>query len=100
MPHDALKTLYYSHLRYAIQVWGNATNMNAPKVIQKRAIRIINKSDFRGHTEPLFKSEEISKISDLHKLHVSLFMFGLQSDSLPKYFHRLIPKKTPTMKTQ
>ena len=54
----------YSHLHYGIQVWGNATNITALTVLQKRAIKIINKSDFRGHTEPLFKSEEILTISD------------------------------------
>ena len=97
MPHDALKTLYYtlihSHLQYGIQLWGNATDINALTVLPKRAIRIINKSDFSGHTEPPFKYEEILKISDLHKLHVFLFIYNLHSDSLPKSCHRFIPKK-------
>ena len=39
----------------------------------KRAIRLINNKEYRAHTDPLFKSENILKIDDLHKLHVSLF---------------------------
>ena len=63
LPHYALKTLYFSlvqsHLQYGIQAWGNATTINKLTVLQKRAIRIINQINYRGHTDPLFKSERI-----------------------------------------
>ena len=49
-------------------------------------------SPSRGHTDPLFKSERILKITDLYKLHVSLFMFDLQSGALPTSFKQFIPR--------
>ena len=42
-------------------------------------VRIINQINYRGHTDPLFKSERMLNTTDLYKLHVSLFMFDLQS---------------------
>ena len=45
------------------------------QILQKRAVRIINNKRYRSHTDPIFKSENILKIADIHKLHVSLFMY-------------------------
>ena len=69
-------------MTYGIQAWGNSTSITQLGVLQKRVIRIINKKRYRSHTDPIFKSESILKISDLYKLHVSLFMFDLQNGSL------------------
>ena len=94
LPHCALKYLYYtlihSHMTYGIQAWGNSTSITKLGVLQKRVIRIINKKRHRSHTDPIFKSESILKISDLYKLHVSLFMFDLQNGSLPISFKTYI----------
>ena len=94
LPHCALKSLYYtlihSHMTYGIQAWGNSTSITKLGVLQKRVIRIINKKRHRSHTDPIFKSESILKISDLYKLHVSLFMFDLQNGSLPISFKTYI----------
>ena len=98
VPHYSLKTLNFSlvqsHLQYGIQAWGNASASIISKVtvLQKRAIRIINQINYRGHTDPLFKSERILKITDLYKLHVSLFMFDLQSGSLPTSVKQFVPR--------
>ena len=66
LPHYALKTLYFSlvqsHIQYGIQAWGNASTISKITVLQKRAIRIINQINYRGHTDPLFKSERILKM--------------------------------------
>ena len=40
----------------------------------------------------ILKSERILKITDLYKLHVSLFMFDLQSGALPTSFKQYIPR--------
>ena len=85
-------SLVQSHLQYGIQAWGNAATISKLTVLQKRAIRIINQINYRGHTDPLFKSERILKITDLYKLHVSLFMFDLQSGALPTSFKQFIPR--------
>ena len=68
------------------------TTISKVTVLQKRAIRIFNQINYRGHTDPLFKSEKILKITDLYKLHVSLFMFDLQSGSLPTSFKQFVPR--------
>ena len=96
--HTALKTLHYTlihnHLTYGIQAWGNASNINKLMILQKCAVRNINKSVYRDHTDPLFKFEEILKITDLHKLHVTLFMFDQQSGSPPTSFKTYFPNMT------
>ena len=77
-------------MTYGIQAWGNSTSITKLGVLQKRVIRIINKKRYRSHTDTIFKSESILKISDLYKLHVSLFMFDLQNGSLPISFKTYI----------
>lgn len=51
-PHDILKSLYYSlihsHMVYGIQAWGNATKISQIEILQKRAIRIINRKAFKS----------------------------------------------------
>ena len=46
LPHNALKTLYYtliqSHLTYGIQAWGHRNTVKKLQTLQKRAVRIIN----------------------------------------------------------
>ena len=48
LPHKSLKSLYYtlihSHITYGIQAWGNG-NTKKLDILQKRALRIINKKD-------------------------------------------------------
>ena len=95
LPHNALKTLYYtliqSHLTYGVQAWGNGSTVIKLQTLQKRALRIINNKRYRSHTDPIFKSENILKITDIHKLHVSLFMFDYYHKTLPKSFEHYIP---------
>ena len=90
LPHEALKTLYFvliqSHLTYGIHAWGNTIFINQILKLQKRAVRLINKKEYRAHTDPLFKSENILKIDDLHKLHVSLFTHDQIYKRLPDSF--------------
>ena len=59
--------------------------------VQKRAIRVINNKTFRHHTDPLFKRNNILKVSDLYKLHVFSFMHDLVNNKLPGSFDEFIP---------
>ena len=65
----ALRCLYFalvhSHLTYGIHVWGNSMTIKKIIILQKRAIRWINKVWYRSHTEPLFKSNQILKFEDM-----------------------------------
>ena len=95
MPHNALETLYYtlirSHLTYDVQAWGNGNTVKKLQTLQKYSLRIIIKNIYRSHTDPIFISENILKITDIHKLHVSLFMFDYYHKTLPKSFEYDIP---------
>ena len=62
------------------------------QTLQKRAVRIINNKRYIEVTRILFfKSENILTIPDIHKLHVSLFMYDYHHNTLPKSFEQYIP---------
>ena len=60
-PKNVLLSIYYSlfhsHMSYGICLYGFVDSQYTSKItlIQKRAIRIISKTPFNAHTEPLFK---------------------------------------------
>ena len=70
LPLKALKSLYFaliqSRLQYCIAAWGNSNHVQKLLLIQKRVIRIINNKNYRHHTDPLFKANQIKKITDLY----------------------------------
>ena len=94
-PHDIMKTLYYSlihsHIMYGFLAWGNAKALNQIAIMQKRAIRIINRKAYRSHTDPLFRSENILKVNDLYTLQCGLFVFDFMHDNLPVSFTDFFP---------
>ena len=76
-------TFILSSLNYGILVWGYNTDWLFK--LQKRAVRLISKSKFNGHTDPIFKNLQILKI-DLHKLRVLKFYYQLIPKNIPDYF--------------
>jgi hypothetical protein len=92
LPPASLKSLYFAlihpHLLYGIIAWGNAkqTHIKRTQILQKRALRYITHSQYNEHTEPLFKSTKILKLSDLYTQQVILFMYDFYSNKLPKSF--------------
>ena len=81
--------LVHSHLTYGIHVWGNSVTIKKLITLQKRAIRTINKVWYHSHTEPLFKSNQILKLEDMYTMQISLFVYELNNDLLPKSFRNL-----------
>ena len=57
--------------------------------IQKRAVRIISKSKYNAHTDPLFKKLGILKAQDIFTLNC-LKLYKFCSNALPSYFDHLI----------
>ena len=53
--------------------------------------RVINNKEYRHHTDPLFKRNNIMKVSDLYKLQVFSFMHDLVNNKLPGSFDDFIP---------
>ncbi len=94
-PHDVLKSLYFSlihsHINYGLLAWGNASSVKQIEILQKKAIRIINKKPYNAHTEPLFRKEKILKVTDLFKLQASTFVYDFKHDNLPRSFSDFFP---------
>ena len=91
----SLCTLYYSlvypYLVYCVSVWGSTytSNLNSIFLLQKKVIRIISKSDFDAHTEPLFKNLKILKFQDIYSFHTLKFMYLLKEGFLPNMFNEM-----------
>ena len=52
------------YLNYCNLVWGSTYKINLQRIaiLQKRVIRIVNKSYYNVHTEPIFKKLNLLKI--------------------------------------
>ena len=88
-----LKSLYHalfsSHLNYGSQIWGQSNNssVNQIFILQKAALRIITFSNFRAHTNPLFKENNILKLNDRITLENCLFVYDCLKGKLPICFN-------------
>ena len=87
-----LKTLYYClvypYLHYCIIAWGSTykTNLRRLVSLQKRVIRIISKSTFDSHSDPIFKELELVKLFDIRQLELGKLMFSFNHSLLsPKF---------------
>ena len=87
LPGHILRMLYNSlvlpHLQYSILTWGfKASRL---KKLQKRALRIITRSKYNAHTEPLFKKQNLLKLNDLFELNVLKLYYKFKKNILPYY---------------
>ena len=80
-PKPILKTLYMSliqpYLNYCNAIWGSAdkTILEPLFILQKKAIRIINRVHYLEHTKPLFESLKILTIYQLYELTCIMFIY-------------------------
>ena len=74
-------TLIQSYLMYGILVWG--FNMKKVEILQKKAIRIIDKSFFLEHTEKIFKKYRLLKLNDIFKLRCLNFILRIVNGISP-----------------
>jgi len=88
-------SLFYSHLVYAIHVWGSActTEINKILVLQKRAVRVITNNNIFPivpgplyPTNRLFYNLKILKVEDVFKFQVSKFIFNCLNLITPRNF--------------
>ena len=88
LPLNTLLNIYnaliLSYLNYGNIIWGDRGKKLF--TIQKKAVRIISKSNYNSHTNPLFKKLNILKFPDLCALHDLKFCYKFGNDMLPKYF--------------
>ena len=104
LPQKALRSLYYalvhSHINYCIEIWGNSCSIDKISKLQKRAIRIINKTSFRAHTESLLKKSGILKTKDMYSQKLKLFGFDYRNNILPKSFINYFPSQAANIRTR
>jgi hypothetical protein len=92
LSEQSLKSLYYAivhcHLIYGIQIWSSASNSNLKSLEknQKDAVRIVTKSSYNAHTEPLFKILGILPFNSLINYFKIQFMFYFKNNLLPLAF--------------
>jgi len=92
IPKFSLETIYYSliqpYITYGILAWGQTINNDNNQIFlkQKRALRIIHKSPFNSHTDPLYKIYKILKAKDLYVQHALMFMVDYEKKQLPNSF--------------
>ena len=79
------------YLNYCNLVWGSAYKSNLQRIVilQKRVIRIVDKSYYNAHTEPIFKKLNLLKFQDIHLLHLGQFMFSFKNSILPRKFENI-----------
>ncbi len=80
-------SLILSHLNFAVLVWG----YECERIIklQKNTIRIISRSKYNPHTEPIFKTLKLLKVKDILTLQELKFYYKYKHNKLPHYFQNL-----------
>ena len=105
LPVTSLRTLYYSlvypYLVYCASVWASTypTNLNRLVLLQKKIIRIISKMPFDAHTDPIFKSLQIMKLSEIYFFQVGKLMFSYKI-GLPNVFKELMTNQVHSYNTR
>ncbi len=83
-----LVSLYYAlifpFLLYGLIAWGSTYESN---LLQKKALRIMNFSNFDEHSGPLFKQLKIIKLTDLVTFEIAIFMMKFHNKILPATFN-------------
>ena len=90
VPKELLLQIYYgqfySHLTYGCQLWGqNGNRINQTSVLQRKAVRLMTFSHYQAHTNPLFNTLKVLKLTDIVKLNNILFTHNTINNKSPKY---------------
>lgn len=93
--YKALHLLYcslvLSYLSYGIEIWGNnyKSLVHPLFILQKRAIRIINKAGYYDHTNKLFLHSKQLKLPDLIEFYTSQLLYKASKSLLPMKIQEL-----------
>ena len=91
-PKHILKTLYMSliqpYLNYCNVIWGAAdqTIIEPIFLLQKKALRIINRVHYLEHTKPIFESMKILTVYQLHDLNCIIFIYKCLNSNMYHFF--------------
>ena len=81
-------TLVLPNLTYCNLMWSNAceSRINRLIVLQKNSIRIISKTPYLAHTNPLFKKLGLLKMCDIRCHQILMFMYTFSRSLLSENF--------------
>jgi hypothetical protein len=81
-------SLIYSFIIYGIEIWGQTyvSYLKPISTLLKKTVRIITFSDYRCHSEQIFKLLNLLKFSDLISLSLLKFVFRWKNKLLPACF--------------
>ena len=93
-PSYILRMIYNSlilpHFNYSLLAWGcKCQNI---EILQKRAIWIVHFRSSIAHTEPILKTMNQLKLSDMYTCHPLKLYYKLYRNRLPAYFKNFIPE--------
>ena len=95
LSNNALRSVYYSltysHLQYAIDVWGGAgkTALNRLNVLHNKVLRAMTYSSHKSRVSPLYRNVSLLKINYIHILEIGKFMHNLHWGRIPVNFDNL-----------
>ena len=78
-------TLILPYLNYCCEIWGNTykSRIRPLHIIQKRAVRICLKADYRSHTRPMFYQLNTLAIQDMVDFNSMVFVYKVYNNLLP-----------------
>ena len=68
-------------MTYGLLVWGY--NLKKIEILQKKAVRMVDKSFFLEHTDPIFKKYNILKVSDIFKFKIFNLFYKIVNKTAP-----------------
>ena len=92
VPDNVLRSLYCTlilpYINYGIIAWGSSCKSNLENIykLQKKAVRIMSKSNYLSHSAPLFKKHNLLNVYDAYYLELCTFMYKHSTNHLPEIF--------------
>lgn len=98
--HILYSSLILSTLTYGIEIWGsNYKSVLYPLcILQKRAIRVINKVSYLEHTNEFFIKNKMLKLMDLSELYMAQFMYKVSKKLLPLNLQNMFTERESSYK--
>ena len=82
-------SLILPHMMYFLLAWGS--NCHSIKLLQKKAVRVVNFKPPLAYTEPIQKNMNQSKLPDLYTFHLLQLYHKLHRNKMAPYFENFIP---------
>ena len=88
--HKIYNSLILSRINYGITCWGFDTKRIYK--LQKKALRVICKTKYNAHTDPLFLKLNTLKAKDIFQNQCLRFFYHFEKGNSPVYFHNIVER--------